>query len=602
MNRAWSAFQVGRLDEAEGLLEDVLKRVPNQSFAWVAMGMVQASRGNRDSALSSMSRALKLDPRCLPALNWSAVLSLEQGRPEEAHEFASQARSIAPNDPEAAGVLGRACLALGRPDEAIGLFDRAIASGAKDPVFRYGRAEALESLARDSEAAAEYRTALAVAANLDGYLRLAELELMLGRLDESVEASKGALGLDGTNTRAQVLLARALTESGELDEANVLWSRAEAAGAERGWVLHQRARALSTLGDFQTAVVLLEEAIEADPNQVAAYLSLVGAKQVTEDGRGLIASMEKLLEEPSLKPEDRALLHFALGKAHDQLADREAAMLNFDRANEIEFQRNPACRTFSADAVRLQTDEQIRSFERLKGQMIGVESDLPVFVLGMMRSGTTLVEQILSCHSLVAGAGELPYWLDNVSTLKVAASARKAATEYLSMLGKRFPGYPRVVDKNPANYFVAGLLHLALPNARIVHTIRDPVATALSIWMTPMRTTAPFVHNRANIVSAFREYVRLMAYWREVLPSDRFTEVRYEELVSTPEPTTRRLVEFCGVEWEEGCLHPEKKRGAIKTPSFWQARQPVYRTSLEKWRAYEPWLQEFRELQLLPDN
>jgi len=139
-------------------------------------------------------------------------------------------------------------------------------------------------------------------------------------------------------------------------------------------------------------------------------------------------------------------------------------------------------------------------------------------------------------------------------------------------------------------------MHLAFPNMRIIHTRRNAIDTALSIWMTPMSTRAEFVSDRENIVFAYKEYLRLVKHFREILPEDRFLDLRYEDLVSQPDSQVRRLVGFCGLEWDESCLHPELNTRRIKTPSFWQVRQPIYKSSTDRWRKYEPWLGVFEEL------
>jgi hypothetical protein len=221
----------------------------------------------------------------------------------------------------------------------------------------------------------------------------------------------------------------------------------------------------------------------------------------------------------------------------------------------------------------------------------------------MMRSGTTLAEQILSCHPEIGGAGEQPFWSNREQSvvdyqkLTVNPSRiRSVGREYVELLSSIAPGFPHVIDKNPANLLVLGSFWLAFPNSRVIHTRRNPIDTALSIWMTPMSTNAGFIGDRANIVFAYKECLRLMDHWREVLPDDRFLDIRYEELISDPESQIKRMVEFCGVEWDEACLHPELNKRRIRTPSFWQVRQPVYTSSAERWKLYEPWLGAFAEL------
>jgi hypothetical protein len=203
----------------------------------------------------------------------------------------------------------------------------------------------------------------------------------------------------------------------------------------------------------------------------------------------------------------------------------------------------------------------------------------------------------------VGGAGEQHYWGDHENAMidyrqsrLVPGKIKACAQEFVELLSMIAPGFPHVIDKNPANLQVVGSIFLAFPNARIIHTRRNAIDTAISIWTTPMRTNAPFVSDRENIVFAYKEYLRLMDHWRQVIPADRFLEVHYEDLVDQPEIYARQIVEFCGLEWNEACLHPELNKRTVKTPSLWQVRQPVYKSSTERWRKYEEWLGVFAEL------
>jgi hypothetical protein len=213
----------------------------------------------------------------------------------------------------------------------------------------------------------------------------------------------------------------------------------------------------------------------------------------------------------------------------------------------------------------------------------------------MMRSGTTLTEQILSSHPKVKGGGELFFWSENALR---ALSGDKApfGAEYVELLKKIGPEEERVTDKMPSNYRFVGLIHSALPNARLIHVRRSPVDTCLSIWATPNHLPSEGGHIKRDIVFVYKEYLRMMEHWRSVLPKNRFFEVDYEELVANREPVTRRMVEFCGLKWDDACLSPERNTRTISTPSLWQARQPIYNSSVERWRNFEPWLGDFRDL------
>jgi Sulfotransferase family len=329
----------------------------------------------------------------------------------------------------------------------------------------------------------------------------------------------------------------------------------------------------------------------------------VQVRKITDADRPLIARVQTYLQREHVAARTRMLLHFALGKAFDDLAEYEEAMRQFDLANRIRhglqpFDRARALRHLRDAAARYTPD----FFAERSG--FGVADEAPVFVLGMPRSGTTLVEQIVSSHPQVVGAGELPFWrqqaiavdeADHPGTIDEAA-AQRLAGEYLAVLRRFSATAARVTDKMPFNFLWIGLARLALPRARFIHCRRHPVDTCLSIYCTSLESLRGFVGNRDDLVFFYREYIRLMEHWRAVLPADRFIDVDYESLTADPETQARRLIAFCGLEWDTACLHPEGNGRAVQTASKWQARQPVYRSSVERWRRYEPWLGSLREL------
>jgi hypothetical protein len=228
--------------------------------------------------------------------------------------------------------------------------------------------------------------------------------------------------------------------------------------------------------------------------------------------------------------------------------------------------------------------------------------ELPIVIVGMIRSGTTLVEQIISSHPAVGAGGELPFWGERAQNAMAAINGTLehvldgTAADYCGLLRALAPGAERVTDKMPINFMLLGLIRLALPRARIIHCRRHPVDTCLSIYLTPYQRSPEFAHNRETIVTFYREYERLMAHWRGVLSADRFLEVSYDELVMNRERVTREIIAFCGLDWDDACLWPEKNARNVATPSLWQTRQPVYRSSLARWRRYEPWLGQFSQL------
>ena len=221
----------------------------------------------------------------------------------------------------------------------------------------------------------------------------------------------------------------------------------------------------------------------------------------------------------------------------------------------------------------------------------------------MPRTGSTITDQILSSHPAVASAGESAFWSTRRTDWGLAQNAvpdsgtlARAVEDYCALLRGVDPNARRVVDKALMNFEMLHLIRLTFPDARIIHCRRHPVDTCLSIYFTNFGDRHPYASHRADLVFRYQQYERLMAHWRSILPPDRFTEVDYEKLVTDREAETRRLVAFIGLEWDDACLAPEKNERVVRTASVWQARQPVYQTSVERWRRYEPWLGELRDL------
>ena len=203
----------------------------------------------------------------------------------------------------------------------------------------------------------------------------------------------------------------------------------------------------------------------------------------------------------------------------------------------------------------------------------------------------------------MCSAGEQPFWNAEADPIHRrwrenpdSSDIDKISSKYLSILEQEATGAQRITDKMPLNYRHLGLIHCVFPQAKILHIRRSPLDTCLSIYMTFFAGGPNFAYNQANIVTYYESYLRFMEHWRKVLPRDRFLEVDYEELVSNPEPLIREIIDFLGLPWDEACLNHASNQSAVATPSRWQARQPIYTTSVEKWRHYEPWLGELEKL------
>ncbi len=359
---------------------------------------------------------------------------------------------------------------------------------------------------------------------------------------------------------------------------------------------------LSEFGRFDEARECFERAIEIAPLLAGSYYDLLRRRPATAADGGLLQRMEAALTTPGLETAQQLRLHLAIGKVADDPGDYALAMRHFDAADAV----RRASTTFDSAAFSIEIDRLIARCTPewiARAPELGSSEEKPVLIIGMPRSGTTLVEQIISMHPEVAPGGELNFWNERGAAWRVSAAAgnekpflASAAADYLRVLRGIAPRAARVTDKMPFNFLWAGLIHAAFPIATIIHCRRALIDTALSIHQTHFHPSLPFPTGGAELVAYFRGYERLIEHWRNLLPASRFIEVDYEDLTREPEPAIRRIIAACGLPWRDACLHPERNPRPVKTPSKWQTRQPIYRTSVARWRRYEPWLGTLRAL------
>ncbi|HWD40975.1 MAG TPA: sulfotransferase [Fimbriimonas sp.] len=535
-----------------------------------------------------------------------AIGALQSGQFENAERILNNVLASDPQNANALAVLANIHSRRQQFGQAVSCFDRAIRLKPGEAPLYFGRAEANERLYRFSAAIQDLQSSVRLARHPSALLALGRLRLTLGQHADALPLLQEGTRAQPNSPAAHILLARCLTEMNRADEAEVHWKRAQSLEPNSPRATLEKAKTLNWIGHFEEGRTELRRLIQQYPREATAYCLLTGSGRFAEQDRPLIDQMSKLSEDPALREGDRIGLLYALGKAHDNLGDYQTAMSFYDRANAREHAALSRLRPFDKKRYAEQTDAHIRLFSKellARYRDEGSASDLPIFVVGMMRAGTTFAEQVLSSHGQIGPSGEQPFWSDvaprvmNFANQSLDIEAvRSLSREYVDLLRALSPGTPRVVDKNPGNLMVAPLLHIAFPKSPIIHMRRNAVDTALSLWITPMETNASFMGDKANIVFAYREYLRFSDHCREVLPSERYQEVSYEALTSEPEKVTRQMIDFCGLPWDDACLHPERNSRTIRTPSFWQARQPIYRSSVERWKRYEPWLGEFDEL------
>ena len=527
---------------------------------------------------------------------------LGAGRPADAVVPLREAALLEPSNPIIQHDIGLACLEIDRLSDAIAAFQRALASNPRytDAYFRLGIA--LEKLGDHGGAILAYNRATELLPSLtEAWFRAGALVYTLGHRKEAIGCFRRAATTGRKSRFGRLGAARALLIEDRNEEAERALRQALTRDPADAMAYDLLGNLLAEFGRFAEAHDCFARAISIAPVMAGTYYDLVRCRPVTTND-GVLARMEAALATPRLDMGQRLRLHLALGKAADDLGDYALAMQHLDAADAV--RRGLA--SFDSAAFDRQID---RLIARCTGELMARADELgsgdatPVLIVGMPRSGTTLVEQIVSNHPDVAAGGELIFWNERGAAWDQAGPAgteapflADAAADYLGLLRAIGPQAVRVTDKMPFNFLWAGLIRLAFPRATIIHCRRAAIDTALSIHQTHFHPSMAFPTGGAELVAYFASYRRLTDHWRRVLPADRFIEVDYEELTSAPEPAIRRIIASCGLPWDDACLRPEQNRRAVKTPSKWQARQPIYRSSVARWRRYEPWLGPLRAL------
>jgi tetratricopeptide (TPR) repeat protein len=541
------------------------------------------------------------------AAHQQATLGVRLGHQGRHAEAVALLRRSVELDPTVAMVqhdLGFACLQAGRLDEAASAFAAAVRLNPDLASAHHNLALALDRRGRVDLAFKAYEAAVKLQPEHQAsQFRLGQIHLGNGRWTAAAAAfGAAAAAAPAGSTEARISAACAADAAGDGATAQTMLRAAIAADPASAMANLILGDMLAQTGQPAAAAACLGRSIALMPDAIGAWQGFATNTKFTVADRALIERIRAGLERPDLTAAQRRGLHFALGKAHDDIGDYAEAMRHFDAGNRI----RSSIASLDRPALARQTGWVIAHtpkghFERRPD--LGIADATPILIVGMPRSGTTLVEQIMSSHPDVAPGGELTFWGDQnragVGIMDASTKSevvRRLADDYLAVLRAISPDAARVTDKMPFNFLMLGVIHQVFPRATIVHCRRHPIDTCLSIFCTDFDAIIDFAGDRGSLAFFYRQYQRLMAHWREILPPDRFIEVDYEALVADPEPITRRLVATCGLEWNESCLAPHRNQRRIATASLWQARQPIYRTSVERWRRYEPWLGELRQL------
>lgn len=628
----------GRPADAETALREILKADPSQPDALNALAALASNGGRLDAAIELQQRAVAARPRAPLYHSNLCEMYRRAGKHAPAIEHGKKAVELRPSFAAAHNNLGVVHADAGDAAAALMCYDAAIAHRPEFAEAHNNRGNALRMLGRLKEAEAVLRHAIVLRPDYaDAHNNLGNVLRDMGRAADAEAAHRRALALRPDDLAAQLNLAVVLRDQGKLEmgaaleaamsaqrvldsepenalAANVLGMTSAAAGRSNEAIdAFRRAAAkpgyidpwlnlgnvLKELGRFEDALAAFDRAREIAPRAGAPLQAIAQVKTFRNDDDPHLAALQALERDlPSLPTLDRLYVHFALGKACQDLGRADAAFAHWQAGAALKRQTAP----YDQTRALAQFERTKRTFDAafMAQARVGFADPAPIFVIGMPRSGTTLVEQIIASHPAVGAAGEITAMNDVVGALGAFPRAlrtlddgafSRAGEAYARRLRAYAPGAAHVTDKTPSNMYLVGVIHFALPEAKILHVARDPVDTCLSCYSTLFTRGQRHTYDLAELGRHYRAYHDLMLHWADVLPAGRMLRVQYEEVVGDMEGQARRMLAHCGLTWDERVLAFHENGRAVGTASARQVRQPIYSTSVAKWRRYRAHLQ-----------
>lgn len=565
-------LQSGRADLAEQALHKLLLIAPDAAVAHFHLGQIVLRRGDVERALGHLGRAVELDPRNSEGrLAWARAL-MRRGSAKRAAEQLALLVANEPIHPTAWLDLARALHAERRLNEALDAIDTHLQLAASD-VGALGLAgRILCESGRQADGRQRFEQAIALSpGQVDAYLAAAQGCVDANEAEVAADYYRRGIEAHPQSVELQLGLAQVLEDLGQRDSAERAYRQALELNPHRGYT-------------------------------IGSLLELLGPKADEE----LVQRGWQALEGQKATNVAKALVGYGLGKVHQSRKDYERAFRAWRIANDA---RRQEAGPFDRGAFRLRVDRLIRQFDRdffARHRGVGSADPRPVFIVGMPRSGTTMIEQVIAAHPLCEGLGELPDiariagelqratsgargWPESVDELSAAVIAAAANRHVLSLAGRAKTGAERIVDKAPLNFLNLGLIALLFPNARLIWCRRDARDVCLSIYSENFALQQKHATDLSDLAFYFREHERLMRHWQQALPV-HVHEVQYENFVTEPAAHAAALISALGLQWDDACLQFHEQQRSVKTPSRWQVRKPFYVSSIGRWKNYEPWL------------
>jgi len=600
--RVWSNWanmlrELGTLGKAKLVAESAIKLDPRNPEALNNLGCILKEMGQSQDAIDAFRAATNITPKYYEAHYNMALSYGDLGQYNESAIAARYAVDFKPDYADGYNALSSALIEIGEFQQAHFAAQRAVQLEPDNAESYMNLADVLYLSNRCDDGHAALKEALKREPDQPrSYFKLANIFEKLDENQNALDAIDKAIELAPEVPIYLTRKAALLHIFNEVDEALTVLDKALALGPELILSYVTKAEALIALNRNDEAKAVITKAIEINPEDPIPYFTLSSLISFSSEDDEIFQKMLGMQDKADLMGLTFASsLHFAIASAYEKMKLDEKAFHHYELANAkrrltVPYDPAEAPQAFAS----IKTDSSKEKLEGYKGK--GCDSDSPIFIVGMPRSGTTLTEQIISSHPDVYGAGELPDITRvsrQIGTL-TPENAKEMGALYVKLSRARQKGgqFKHVSDKMPGNYKNIGLIASILPNAKIIHCCRNPMDTALSNFKQNFMTGQYWSYNLEEMADEFLHYHDLMAYWHDVL-SGRIFDINYEDTVNDLETQARSLIDFIGLEWNDACLEPHKKKRAVITASKMQVTQPVYKSSVEKWKRYEQQLQPF---------
>ena len=597
-------YQEGDLQQAQDDCQRILRK-QQRPDAVLILAKIAHEQGEFRVAAEHYQQFLKIIPNHEQTQFHLGVMLEELGYTGRAIGHYKKSIEITDNNAAVHSQLADACCELQRWEEAITAYQRVLALRGEDIGTMIKLGSAFSAVQLFAESILLYERALAIQPdNALVYRHLGASLQRMGQVKKAIKCFEQAIHLRPEYVRARINLARALRQLGKAEEAITPLEEAIDLEPDDGEAHMQLAATFRQLGQTELAVERLEQFLSIRPACGEAYYRI----SMIRPERELISVVEKLLSDGCPRA-DTIYCHFALGNLFNDSEFYDQAFRHFLKANTL--QRETF--TYHAEEISQIVDRSIRLYSEdffKDKRQFGSASHLPIFIVGMPRSGTTLIEQILSSHALVHGAGETETFpgtsrlivqqleyakpVPECMSLMDGKMVEEHSARYLQELVLRCPTAVRITDKFPQNFFEIGLIKTLFPDARIVHCQRNPLDNCTSLFFHCF-TTFKATFELTELGQYYLQYQRLMSHWQMLFPGEIFT-VQYEDLVLDQERVSRQLIEYIGLDWDEKCIDFHNNERNVLSPSNMQVRQPMYKSSMNRWKRYEKQLQPLIEV------